>query len=179
MRGRLAASGELFGGYHPEMEAVHLANADRLARVLDAHGWPGAARFGEEAAAAAWLIAQHAIGLPALQRRCLAALELAAANGGVSAVHAAFLGDRIRVLEGRPQRYGTQFDWSADGRLSPSPIEDAAGVDARRAAVGLGPLAARTAELRARAAAEGDRVPADPAARAAEQDAWARRVGWR
>lgn len=95
------------------------------------------------------------------------------------AAHAAFLEDRIAVLEGRPQRFGTQFDWDARGELSPQPIDDPAGVDARRATVGLEPLAVRTAELRARAAAEGDRAPADPAARAAEAKAWARRAGWR
>jgi hypothetical protein len=37
-RARLAASGALFEGYHPEMEAVHAANAALLARVFDAIG---------------------------------------------------------------------------------------------------------------------------------------------
>lgn len=81
VRRRLGASGALFGGYHPEMEAVHAANAARLERILDAHGWPDVARFGEAAAEAAWLIAQHAIGLPAFQRRCLACVREAAACG--------------------------------------------------------------------------------------------------
>ena len=43
-RTRLARSGELFDGYHPEMEAVHYANADLLERAIDAIGWPGRAR---------------------------------------------------------------------------------------------------------------------------------------
>jgi hypothetical protein len=85
------------------------------------------------------------------------------------------LDDRIRVFEGRPQRYGTQFDWDDAGRLTPLPIEDEAEVDARRARMGLDPLSEATARHRA----SGERPPADPAARRAAQDAWYREVGWR
>jgi hypothetical protein len=51
------------------------------------------------------------------------------------------LTDRIRVLEGRAQLYGTQFDWDQNGVMSPLPIEDEPGVDQRRAQLGLEPLA--------------------------------------
>jgi hypothetical protein len=176
VRARLAADGRLFDGYHPEMQAVHEANADALAAVVEQHGWPDM-RVAPAAAEAAWLIAQHAIGRPAFQRDCLRRLEAAAAKGAVPAWQPAMLLDRIRVLEGRPQVYGCSFDWDDDGLMSPLPIEDAEAVEARRAAVGLPTLAATTARIRAESA--GEPRPPDPARRRREMDDWARSVGWR
>ena len=49
-RTRLAQTGELFQGYHPEMEAVHNANADLLGRVMADIGWPGRHKLGDEGA---------------------------------------------------------------------------------------------------------------------------------
>lgn len=89
------------------------------------------------------------------------------------------LEDRIRCFEGRPQRYGTQFDWDEHGELSALPVEDADSVDERRRAVGLGPLAEAVAAQRRLAIAEGERPPRDAAKRRLEAEAWAREVGWR
>lgn len=55
-------------------------------------------------------------------------------------MYVAVLEDWILALEGKPQQYGTQFDWGNDGEVSPLPIADPADVDVRRRAVGLGPL---------------------------------------
>lgn len=122
-------------------------------------------------AAAAFLILQHAIGLALM----LDAIPLGQAN----VLDAAYLSDRIAVLEGREQTFGTQFDWDGHGQLSPAPIRDVQSVDERRASVGLAPIAEAIAEVRARAAAEGETVPADLAQRRAESEAWAREAGWR
>jgi hypothetical protein len=81
VRDRLAADGALFAGYHPEMQAVHEANAAELEAIVAGQGWPTAGLVGEDGADAAWLIAQHAIGLPAFQRRCLGAIAAAVADG--------------------------------------------------------------------------------------------------
>lgn len=179
-RTRLAQTGELFAdGYHPEMEAVHDENAALLTRAFDTLGWPGRALLGDEGASAAFFILQHAIGHPTLQRRGLALMLDAIEHGQANALDAAYLSDRIATLEGRPQTFGTQFDWDADGLLSPSPIAEPEGVDDRRASVGLPPMAETIAHMRANAAAEGDHAPADLAQRRAGYEAWARRVGWR
>ena len=173
VRSELAADGSLFDGYHPRMEAVHRHNAARLAEIIARVGWPGDDIVGAEGSAAAWLIAQHAIGEPDFQRSCLAALERAAERGAVPAWQPAMLDDRIRVFEGRLQRYGTQLEVGADGSLAPHPIEDADGVEARRARVGLEPLAERLAKA--------GRVP-PPADRAEFQrgyERWLRETGWR
>jgi hypothetical protein len=174
-RERLAREGSLFVGYHPEMEAVHRRNAARLREVLARVGWPGRALVGQDGASAAWRIVQHAIGEPALLRGCLPLLQAAAAEGEADPAEVAMLEDRIRVFEGRPQRYGTQYDWSSDG-MAMVPmvgIEAPESLAQRRAAVGLPPMVWRNP------APTGSAPPADRAARQAEMEAWARRVGWR
>ncbi|MGD9980495.1 MAG: DUF6624 domain-containing protein [Hyphomonadaceae bacterium] len=178
-RARLAATGEIFQDYHPEMEAVHDENAALLARVFDPIGWPGPHALGEDAARAAFLILQHAIGHPELQRRGLDLMLEAIPQGRASALDAAYLSDRIAVFEGREQTFGTQFDWDSQGQLSPAPVRDLAALDERRASVGLPPIADSIAEMRAHAAAEGELAPADLAERRAQYEAWARKAGWR
>ncbi|MDQ8757990.1 hypothetical protein RCO27_17325 [Sphingosinicella sp. LHD-64] len=177
VRTRLADDGSLFEGYHPEMQAVHDANATALDAIIAERGWPSVALAGTDGEEAAWLVAQHAIGQPGFQRRCLALLEAAAARDEAPGWQPAYLADRIRSLEGRPQLYGTQFDWDEKGLMSPLPIEAPDEVDARRAAIGLAPLAETTAKHRRNAAAE--TRPADLARRKREMHEWAVRTGWR
>jgi hypothetical protein len=173
VRAVLAEQGVLFDGYQPRMEAVHRHNATRLAEIMASVGWPTETVVGAEGAAAAWLIAQHAIGEPAFQRSCLAELARAAERNAVPAWQPAMLDDRIRVFEGRPQLYGTQLEVDDDGRLRPHPIEDEAHVEERRRAVGLEPLAEKLAR--------DERVPppADREEYRRGYEAWLRSVGWR
>jgi hypothetical protein len=178
-RTRLAASGELFNSYHPEMEKVHGENAALLARAFDDIGWPGRREYGDDGAGAAFLILQHAIGHPDLQRRGLALILDAIPEGQANPLDAAYLADRIAIFEGGAQTFGTQFDWDANGQLSPAPVRDPETLDDRRASVGLPPMAETVAHMRANAAAEGDTAPSDLAERRAAYDAWARKVGWR
>jgi hypothetical protein len=174
-RGRLAADGSLFGGYHPEMEAVHRRNAARLRDIVAEVGWPGRTLVGEDGASAAWRILQHAISEPELMRAMLPLVEAAAAAGEAAPAEVAMLVDRIRVFEGRPQRYGTQLDWDETGTAMVPMIgvEDPDSVDARRASVGLPPIHWRQKPP------PDEPPPADLAARAADFEAWLRRTGWR
>ncbi|MGE0595626.1 MAG: DUF6624 domain-containing protein [Hyphomonadaceae bacterium] len=179
MRTRLAADGSLFQGYHPEMEAVHLDNARLLEWVIDEIGWPGRSKVQDDGAGAAFIILQHAISRPDLQRRGLTLLMDAIAAGDANALDAAYLADRIASFEDRPQVFGTQFDWDENGQLSPRPVAEPQGLDERRASVGLPPMAETIAAMRANAAAEGERAPSDLATRREAFETWARRVGWR
>ena len=45
-RSELAATGELFEGYHPRMAEVHAGNATALGRIIAEWGWPGKALVG-------------------------------------------------------------------------------------------------------------------------------------
>jgi hypothetical protein len=179
VRARLAKDGSLFDGYNPLMAIVHRRNGDRLGEIVDEHGWPGISLVGEDGADAAWLVLKHAIGQPELQRRLLPVVQRAVASREAAPWHAATLEDGIAFYEGRPQRYGTMFDWDDEGRMAPWTIEDPEGVDQRRALVGLPPLAEQLAGMREGAAADGEHAPADPAARRREGEEWARSVGWR
>jgi hypothetical protein len=161
VRAELAADGSLFDGYHPRMEDVHRRNAARLKKIIEEHGWPGRSLVGEDGAEAACLVLHHAIGEPPLQRRGLQLLREAAAAGEVAVAHAAMLEDRIAFFEGQPQRYGTQLDWDEQGVLSPHPVEDISGVDERRRAVGLPPLAEAVRLAREGIAACGEGPPGD------------------
>jgi hypothetical protein len=175
VRARLADEGSLFEGYQAEMEAVHSRNAGRLVEIIYEFGWPGSGLVGEDGAEAAWLVAQHAIGQPAFQRRCLALLQAAAEAGEAPPYQAAYLEDRIRVFEGRKQLYGTQIDSGPDGAPLPFPIEDPDSVDERRRVVGLEPLALRMAKAERVAPVDAN----ERARRQREHEDWLRRAGWR
>ncbi|HWP43112.1 MAG TPA: DUF6624 domain-containing protein, partial [Blastocatellia bacterium] len=180
LREELASDGSLFEGYHPRMRQLHEANAEMLLRIIRQYGWPGRSLVGEDGAEAAWLIAQHAISLPRLQRQARALIEEAARRGEAQLWQAAMLEDRIRMFEGRPQLYGTQFDWDENGEMSPYPeIEEEAKVDERRSAVGLGPLGEDIKSRRAAIRQTVERTPSDIKQRRKEMDEWARAVGWR
>lgn len=149
MRNELVADGSLgLYGYHPRMEAVHKRNAARLAAIIEQYGWPRLTLVGEEGAWAAWLIVQHSIGNPPFMRRCLSLLKQAASYGEAIAWQVAMLEDRIRMYEGRPQIYGTQFQPDKSGQLNPYQIESPESVNDRRLAVGLNTIEERTAEIR-------------------------------
>lgn len=179
VREELAADGSLFEDYHPRMEAVHRRNAARLVAVIKQHGWPGRSLVGEDGEDAAWLIVQHAIDAPSLQRRGLELIRQAVTSGEAPAWQAALLEDRIRMFEGKPQLYGTQYDWDEGGQMSPCPIEDIEHVDERRQAVGLGPLDENTRRIRAGVAMSKEQPPRDFAERQKEMEAWGCAVGWR
>jgi hypothetical protein len=132
-----------------EWERIDEANTMWLNDLVDAHGWPGRSLAGDDGANAAWLFAQHADRHPDLQRKFLDLLRAAVAAGEASATDLAYMEDRVRVAEGRPQIYGTQFT-AIVVEYGPHPIEDEDRVDERRAAVGLGPLAEYAAQLNSR-----------------------------
>ncbi len=130
-----------------EWRRVDTGNTRWLAEILGARGWPGRTMVGEDGAEAAWLLAQHADRDLDLQRTFLEALRGAVAEGEASPANLAYLEDRVRVADGRPQLYGTQFDVT-DGEFGPCPIEDPARLDERRAAAGLDPFAVYDALIR-------------------------------
>jgi hypothetical protein len=179
VRAELAAAGSLGDDYHPRMQEVHDRNAARLGQIIAEHGWPGRSLVGEEGSHAAWFILQHAIAQPALQRQGLELLRRAAEQGEVAPAQVAYLQDRICFFEGRPQVYGTQYDWDQAGELNPHPVEDPAGVDERRRSVGLGTLAENTRRMQESVARSGETPPADWAEYQEKSLQWARSVGWR
>ena len=122
-----------------EMSQLDSENLARLKEIVARHGWPGVSMVGEDGSQAAFLVLQHAD--QATQEQYLPMVREAAARRELAPSLLATLEDRVRMRRGEKQIYGTQLKGSADGRLELWPIEDEARVDARRAAVGLPPLA--------------------------------------
>ncbi|MPY53327.1 DUF6624 domain-containing protein [Streptomyces acidicola] len=115
-------------------------HGDRLSEVMDEYGWPTAELVGEEAARAAWLIAQHADRQLDVQRRALQLMQQAVSEGAASPRELAFLRDRTLVNEGRKQVYGTQIAGVKDGAPVPWPCEEPERMDELRAEVGIEPF---------------------------------------
>jgi hypothetical protein len=178
VRAELLAQGALGDGYNPRMREVHERNTTRLKAIIAAHGWPGRSLVGQDGSHAAWRVVQHAIGDPSFQHSCLAAIEKSVADGEAPLAQFAFLVDRVRYFEGRPQIYGTQFDWDENGEMNPWQIEDPEHVDERRSRAGLNTIAERTREIREQAAREGD-TGKDREEQKRKYEAWLRETGWR
>lgn len=123
--------------YLRRLAAEDSADAAELMEIVRRHGWPTRRLVGSEAASAAFLVAQHNQQVQHQALRLMQALP----PGEVSPTDLAMLEDRVRVGDGLPQRYGSQLKLSEDGRtMRFDPIEDLAGLEERRARVGLPPL---------------------------------------
>jgi len=133
------------GGSDAEGDA---ARTERMKEILDEHGWPTFDLVGVDGEDAAWAIVQHSDQDPAFQREALELLRGAVATGQGSPGNLAYLTDRIAAGAGEPQTYGTQVGCGPDGPV-PAPLADEAAVDARRAEVGLEPMADYLAEMAA------------------------------
>ncbi|MFI6181219.1 DUF6624 domain-containing protein [Nonomuraea sp. NPDC051191] len=132
-----------------DWDRVEKANTERIRQILDAYGWQGFELVGKDGARAAWALVQHADRDLPLQRRGLEMMRRAVDDGDADPSDLAYLVDRVRVAEHRPQVYGTQWETTPEGRWRPrTPIEDEARVDERRAAAGLKPLKEYLKELR-------------------------------
>lgn len=152
-RTMLVEKGELFNtknDYHPTMKSVHEKNNKRIKEIIREYGWPGYSLVGKDGCHAAWLIVQHAILEPELQKNALALLKHAANSNEADMKMVAFLEDRLLMIEGKPQIYGTQYIVDkTTNRLVPYKIADAENVNARRAKIGMELLEEKTQELNA------------------------------
>jgi len=121
------------------IDAVDSANTAWLESIVASHGWPAQTTVGQEAASGAFLLVQHATRDTAFMVAMLAELVAAFERKEAEGQSVAMLTDRVAVMRGQPQVYGTQADMR-DGQLVLDPIADSAGVDARRARMGMMPL---------------------------------------
>ncbi|MEQ5790781.1 hypothetical protein J4E06_06940 [Muricauda sp. NFXS6] len=178
LRQKLLENGTLSSGYNEAMEALHNDNARELETIMEAIGYPSVPKVGKEANQAAWLIVQHAIGLPSFMKKFLHHLQREAEKDKDLSIQLAYLTDRVRMMEGQEQWYGTQFDWDQEGLMSPAPYDNLDKVNARRRDLGLNSLEEQTEAMRLRVRSEGQRAPKDMEGHRREQKAWRAKVGW-
>jgi hypothetical protein len=132
LRGTADTYGHLTNAEAIHEQEVHRRNGELIRKIVAEHGWPGRSLVGDDGARAAWIVVQHMDTELDFQRSCLALMEQAFAVGEVGPQEFAYLTDRVRSHEGRPQMYGTQ----GLGVLSAA---DEARVNANRAVIGLPP----------------------------------------
>lgn len=178
LREKLIQNGELSDGYSPEMKELHNCNAKILNEIIDMIGYPTREKVGNEASEAAWLVIQHAIEQPKFMKKCVKLLAVVVNENKISSKNLAYLTDRIAVLEGKPQLYGTQFDWDQNRELSPNDFDDLIKVNQRRESIGLNSIEEQTDFLRKQAKKENQLPPMDFEKRREEIRQWKKTVGW-
>ena len=117
-----------------EDKSLDLRNTERMKEIVKVMGWPTISKVGEKISNMAWLLIQHADHDVGFQKQCLEFMEQS--FGDVSKRNIGYLEDRIRVNEGRPQLYGTQFRGEGEN-YGPAPIENPEKVDERRKGLGM------------------------------------------
>jgi hypothetical protein len=118
-----------------EINAHDAENQAALRRMLPPSGWFSISVYGPDAAKAAFLIVQH--GPADLQREALHRMAPLLGSKEIDGRLYATLYDRIALAEDhQPQRYGTGVV-CRNGAWAPDRLEDPAGLDARRKAMGF------------------------------------------
>lgn len=128
-----------------QMIKVDAANQTRLKAIFAAYGFPDRRMVGRQGVEDAWLLVQHATGDKPLMRQALTMAAPLMRKGDIPRDDYAMLTDRVRLGEGKKQIYGTQLT-GKPGHFVVRPLEDPVHVDARRASMGLAPLATYIAQ---------------------------------
>lgn len=132
-------------GREVRITAVDAVSTTELRAAVGRFGWIDPARFGEPAAAHAYLLLQRA-DLP-FQEEVLALMKPLLATGAVTPRNYATLFDRVALRAGRWQRFGTQGRCRGEEWV-PARLDHVAAVDRFRAEIGLGTLAEYAASFR-------------------------------
>lgn len=120
-----------------DLELMHqtdLVHEKRMRQIVTQYGWPGRKLVGDDGSMDAWLIVQHSS--LEFEELCLPLVQKAVREKDAAVMNYAYLLDRVRMYEGKPQVYGTQFK---DYHLYQ--VEDPDLLDERRRSMGLAPEA--------------------------------------
>lgn len=123
-----------------QLWAIDQESTQLIRAMMDQYGWPSYDMIGEDAAKAAWLLAQHADAEPELQERALQLMRPLVEQSQADSKLYAMLIDRVLMNKGEPQIYGTQFAIDDEGVFRPLPVEDFEHIDARRTEMGFGSI---------------------------------------
>jgi hypothetical protein len=121
------------------VERMDMENLVWLKHVVNDKGFPTVAEVGESGVHWTWLLVQHADQDPEFQLSAQRIFIQRQQAGELPAEDLAKLTDRVLLAAGKPQRFGTQFDWYS-GHFKPKGAADIAAIEANRQALGLMPL---------------------------------------
>jgi hypothetical protein len=121
-----------------DMGKVDQDNTAYLKTLVSEVGWIDGARFGKETASRAFLFVQHSGDLPLMQA-ALPLISADRASGACNPQDFALLYDRVQIMTGHKQRYGSQIG-QVNGKNALYPIEDRAHLNELRGGIGLFPI---------------------------------------
>lgn len=121
-------------------DSLDKKNAERMKEIISEIGWPTRGKVGKDASFYSWLLVQHADHDVDFQKACLDMMKKEK-DGEVGRNEIAYLEDRVRVNQGKPIFYGTQFYRNPEGAMTCHPVEDPANLDKRRKEMELEPFA--------------------------------------
>jgi len=122
------------------VERVDADNQAWLERLIRDQGVPTAEQVGENGVKWTWVLVQHTDADPKFQASVLPEFATRFAAHELSADAFAKISDRVLLAQGKPQQFGTQFNWLS-GHFDPKGVDDLVAIDAHRRAIGLMPLA--------------------------------------
>lgn len=114
------------------------ADTRRMNEILDRYGFPGVELVGIRAARAFIVMLLHSPSLE-LMKRALPHVERAVRRKELPPDDFATLSDRVLVNEGKPQLYGSNFNFVGDKAVLGT-TQDLAHLDERRLKLGLPPI---------------------------------------
>ncbi len=135
----LVLSPEKQASMEPALKSTDEKLTTQLKEIVSQKGWPTIDLVGRDASEAASSILLHSRDR-AFQKKLLPQLETLVAEGKIAGSNVALLVDTILRAEGKPQRFGTQFN-IRKGKAVIDPVEDPAHLDERRARYGLSSMA--------------------------------------
>lgn len=120
-------------------QSLNTENLSLLDKIVETKGWPGFSNVGYGMASAAFLVVQHSDYNT--MRKYYHLVKTACETGEGDCAAQALLYDRIRTLEGKPQRYGSQVRFNEKiKKYELFPLEDTLNVNDYREYMGLGLL---------------------------------------
>ncbi len=125
-----------------EEEEVDQTNQKRLKEFISKYGFPTRSMIGSKGMEAVFLIIQHSIQDKKWQKEMLDYIKSSVQSGEMKKSNYAYLFDRIMILEGKKQRFGTQIKNvnKAERKVVFFEIENFDDVDERRCKYDLMPL---------------------------------------
>lgn len=130
--------------YSDSMEAAFNKLCEKNAIVAKKYfkdnGFPGIRENGNSTPLHFWLIVQHSDNDVSFQKKVLNAMKKQLKNKNANPQNYAYLYDRVKKNENKPQLYGTQMVWDSLGVHRPYKLKSPGKVNELRTKVGLEPI---------------------------------------
>ncbi|MBI2475822.1 MAG: hypothetical protein HYV67_01090 [Candidatus Taylorbacteria bacterium] len=117
------------------LEKINLGHTAILKKIIAKHGFSFKNSTSEKAYASAFLITQHSDDLGFMER--VRRIFSGSSGAQINKSDLGYLIDRIKVLKGLPQVYGTQYKKTRAGKITFFDIKDIKNLDKRRKKLGM------------------------------------------